>query len=638
MGNFFRTFCLWLDNVVYSLIALAYNLILDIAKIDVLKDTTVNAFADRVYALLAVFMLFRLSFSILTYIINPDNSTDKSAGAGKLIGNVLITLVMLISAPWLFNQARAIQKSLLDENIVGKIILGTTKTTDFVSQQIDPGASMAWTTFEAFFKLEDWADGSMETSSGLTANEAYERAKKSKDINFVQKSGMSSLTACPDGNTTCSEEQQEFVFKYLPLISTITGAFIAYILILFSFQIAVRSVKLSFLQLIAPIPIISYIDPKQGKDGMFKKWYKLCLKTYADLFIRLAAIYFAVFVISEIPGTWDNITDGNSGLVTVIIIIGALMFAKELPKFIEEITGVKLSGGFSLNPFKNNALLGGFVGGALGAGLGAVGGFAGNLAAGNGAKNALIGGVKGFTSGGIGGIKDKGLKKDTFTRGAKAGVTTGTNYANWDAAGSNWRGRLSDRAMSSMGAKTAAQRLDDKVKVFDDMAKFRDDMKNQANYDNTKGHADFIVNDKELSKTDFGKMLMYNTKLYDKYNDGGTKALKQNYDDLVNSNASQAQIEEARVAWEEAQKYSITNGTTTELQAMKADMERYVKENKSVLGDNKVYKVDAKSSYDDINKAYAQAKQDSVTTKSSSEYRSAKANANANKEAKASKK
>lgn len=651
LHDLLRTICMFIDSIVYSLISKVYELFMAIANTNIFGDGTINEFANRVYALLAIFMLFRLSFSVLTYIINPDNINDKSAGGGKLIGNILITIILLISVPWLFNQVMEIQKDLLNDNIIGKIILGTNNVD--VSQQLNAGDNMAWTTFSAFFHPTEGActdnpsvystDGSntdcfnalnaIKTDYTGTGNlaEDYQRIEKSKLVSAINDSDLLNVKYKDGAN------DGEYVFEYLPLVSVVAGGFIAYILLLFCFQIAVRSVKLGVLQLIAPIPVISYLDPKQGKDGMFKKWLKVCGKTFADLFIRLAAIYFAIFIITEITtgGGMKDITTGatqTSLLVKVLIILGALMFAKELPKFIEEITGIKLDGGFSLNPFKNNAVLGGIAGGLVGAGMGAIGGFAGNLLAGNGIGNAFRGFGKGLISGGSGGVKDKGLKRDTFTRGAKAGVATGTNYANWKAAGSTRIGRMSDRMMSAVGARTKAQQLDDQIKAYDDMAKFRDDLKSQANYDSTGGHQLDLARESSA----FRKEAMSNSEIWDRYKSGGTKALKQYYDDLANSNASRKEIESARVAWEEAQKFSITHGTTAEIKSMKDDMGRYVSENSSVLSDSK-YKVNSSSSYDDINKAYGQAKSDSIRVKSSAEYRQAKANANANKEAKASK-
>lgn len=491
ISDLLRNVFMFLDSIVYSVIGKVYELFIAIANTNIFADGTINEFANRVYALLAIFMLFRLSFSVLTYIINPDNINDKSAGGGKLIGNILITIILLISVPWLFQQVMKIQGDLLNDNIIGKIILGVNgdpnnqdvqdKIEQSISSQLNAGDTMAWTTFSAFFSLTDECaalpkECTVNFPKMTGTDNAYDRIKKSQLVSGIKDSGLA----------TVRTESGEYVFEYLPIISTIAGGFIAYILLLFCFQIAVRSVKLGVLQLIAPIPVISYLDPKQGKDGMFKKWLKICGKTFADLFIRLAAIYFAIFIITEITNGRGmiDITTGDtqtSLLVKVLIILGALMFAKELPKFIEEITGIKLDGGFSLNPFKNNAILGGIAGGVVGAGMGAIGGFAGNLMAGNGIGNAFRGFGKGLISGGAGGIKDKGLKKDTFTRGAKAGVATGTNYANWKATGSTARGRMSAKLSSVVGAKSPLQKMDDEIKAYEDFGKEAGDLFTRAN-------------------------------------------------------------------------------------------------------------------------------------------------------------
>ena len=76
------------------------------------------------------------------------------------------------------------------------------------------------------------------------------------------------------------------------------------------------------------------------------------------MFIRLLAIYFAVFVITQLVDLQfvDAVTGVRSDVnafVKVFIILGALLFAKQLPKLLEDLTGMKLGGGkFTLNPMK----------------------------------------------------------------------------------------------------------------------------------------------------------------------------------------------------------------------------------------------------------------------------------------------
>lgn len=476
IGELLRSLFLYIDKIIYRLAGNLYELFMEIASIKFFSDDSLVDFATRVYGLLAIFMLFKLSFSILTYIVNPDSISDKSTGAGKIVVNILITIIMLISVPWIFTQAFNIQSTVLKENIIGKIILGT-PDDESITYQFGAGYEMGWITFSTFFYpiIEECADVDFEpvdtnkccARMGDTECKRWENLNKGKYVEALNGETVNAVA-----NDEAGAEVNIYEYNYG--VSTLAGAFICYMLLLFCIQIATRTVKIGFLQLIAPVPIISYLDPKQGKDGIFKKWLGVCAKTYADLFIRIAAVYFALFIIMQIgrEGSMTNIVNGQeaSTLAKILIMIGALTFAKDLPKFIEEILGVKLDGNFSLNPFKNNALLGGLVGGAVGASAGAIGGFAGNLMAGNKIQDALRGGFKGFASGGLGGIKDKGINKNTFTRGTHAGVQTGTNYANWRASGSKFGGRVSDRVMTAFGAKTKAEQFDDQIKAYDDIA------------------------------------------------------------------------------------------------------------------------------------------------------------------------
>ena len=163
-----------------------------------------------------------------------------------------------------------------------------------------------------------------------------------------------------------SDKDKNYIMDYQWLISTVVGVIILLLLVTYCMDIAVRSIKLAFLQLIAPIPVISYIDPKSGKDGLFKKWYETCFKTYLSLFIRLLVIYLAVYIISIVSDLQfvDVITgEYQTGLlIKVFIIIGALMFAKQLPEILKGL-GIKLDGDgkFTLNPLRKveNQAIGG---------------------------------------------------------------------------------------------------------------------------------------------------------------------------------------------------------------------------------------------------------------------------------------
>ena len=68
----------------------------------------------------------------------------------------------------------------------------------------------------------------------------------------------------------------------------------------FTIDIAVRAIKLAVLRLVAPVPIISYINPPKQGGGAFDNWVKSLISTYVDLFVRIAIVYFGLFLIQII--------------------------------------------------------------------------------------------------------------------------------------------------------------------------------------------------------------------------------------------------------------------------------------------------------------------------------------------------
>lgn len=360
-----RFISFWLDKLFYGFVPTIYNLLVDIANTTIFTEDIFDTFASKVYGLLGIFMLFKVSFSILTYIVDPDAFLDKSKGFSKLISNVIITLTLLIATPWLFSQAMEIQQIILRDNILGKIFSTTSVNPNVTA---NAGNVMAYETFKAFyhFNYDDYSDckatgktqefngsGDCQAALGLEDDNQFDNLKNTLNGSFnypnIDEYMNYALLHLKDSN-------DEYVMYYIPIISTLAGVALLLLLIVFCFDVALRSVKLGFLRMIAPVPIISRIDPKKGKET-FDKWVKTTIGTYLDLFIRLLAIYFAIFVITQVIDL--KFVDATTGLpaevnvfVKVFIILGALLFAKQLPQLIQDLTGIKMDGKFTLNPLK----------------------------------------------------------------------------------------------------------------------------------------------------------------------------------------------------------------------------------------------------------------------------------------------
>ncbi len=386
--DIFRALFGMLDGIIYGLISTAYNLIEEIAHYKVFSTETIGDITGRIYAILSIFMLFKVSFSFINYMINPDSFTDREKGVQKIIMNIVVMFIMLVMCPWGFEQLWNLQASILDENIIGNFIFADNSSTDQTLNRIqfDPvcgtnnttsysvaasnGDYIALMTLKGFFQFyteEDLGIGYDEYNSDFPSIANNVCAATTTDDLLVMNI-YNADSATTDWNLPWDTDV--YLIHYRFIISTAVGVVVLLILVSFAMDVGMRVVKLSFLELMAPIPIISYIDPASGKNGMFKKWLREVGGTWASVFIRLLALFFAVSIIQKV-GDLQYIGEGNHEAefwVQLFVIIGALMFAKKLPQLITDITGIKLDGGFNINPMKkirDQTIGGNFVAGAV---------------------------------------------------------------------------------------------------------------------------------------------------------------------------------------------------------------------------------------------------------------------------------
>lgn len=363
-----RQFFFSLDKVVFNMIIKIYNLLIAIARTSILSQSDILDMADRIYKLLAVFMIFKVTFSLIMYVVNPSDFTDKTKGVSKLVTNIVISLGLLILTPYIFNYAFQLQTIILEDNSLATLIFGLDEKNENKKFINSAGEEIAFLTLQPFYSPDSSITG-MESCS-IIDDECINsmKDKTSPNSKFTEtmvnnyETGINKrnlgLAFRADLATAIIEEKGEdtYVMDYTFFVSTAAGIVVLLLLISFCLDVALRSIKLSFLQLAAPIPIISYVDPKSGKDGLFKKWYQMCFKTFLSLFIRLLALYFAIYIIKLVSDMKlvDVVTGAyqTNGFIIVFIIIGALMFAKQLPKMLEGL-GIKLDGGgFTLNPLR----------------------------------------------------------------------------------------------------------------------------------------------------------------------------------------------------------------------------------------------------------------------------------------------
>ncbi len=375
-----RTIFSALDNFGYFILDAVYDIFFTVANSNVFQGTVINTFYTRVQLILGVFMIFKLSITLLQMIVNPDMYKDKQKGAGSLVKRIAVILILLTlivpieldeetiagnplneqiaSNGILFGFLYQIQNTVIEDNVLGKLVLGS--NVDSTSGQADSngtelsgmadvGAQLAATVAKAFIKptLSSTADDDTITSDNYAQNVAC-----SSEAAPYFNSRLTAGTLIDHINDTCNSDDGEvYVFDYTMLGGLFCSIIMIIIILGFTIDVAVRAVKLAILRLIAPIPIISYLDPGQEKDGAFGNWVKTLTSTYISLFVRLIVIYFGAYLIIIL-------TDGNddfsflqsstsvftSAFATIFVIIGILMFMKEAPKFFQDMFGLKGDG------------------------------------------------------------------------------------------------------------------------------------------------------------------------------------------------------------------------------------------------------------------------------------------------------
>ncbi len=562
LEDLLRTITFFIDKLIYGFIPTVYNFIYELANRVIFTQTELDKIAKNIYAIIGVFMLFRLSFVLLMSIVNPDNLTDKEKGFTKMISKIVIAIVMITAIPIGFDLAYQLQSAILKNAIVEKVILGNeisnSELTPEISCKYDVSSSKQKTIYGneevQYIKFyfpegvgysekpqltylnasneEETVSQPVTLDSNITKNDfltttgailcpdnfrlsvetidgtavygkiIYSSSEYPKDIFLVneqiekmnEKGGVllarkafKAFVSCNPNTPSCSSDEEtipelgininqaisqglplkgesdfsnlsdslnskqddKYIVKYTPLLSTITGGAVLALLLVLCFDIATRVVKLAFFQVITPVAVIGYIEPG---SKIFNQWLQMTIKTFVNLFIRLFAISFVVLILGALG---DKISLGDLG--DLFLIFGALIFAKEAPKLIADMFGIKDSGfgGMLKNPFKNMAgsglanKIGGF-------GLGAaakLGGY-GLSGLGGGIASKTRGG--GFLKGASEGMKKSSAKNISMGKGIKGAVGSSLKANPF----SNWRSGSNAGASSALGHETTTGALD----------------------------------------------------------------------------------------------------------------------------------------------------------------------------------
>ena len=372
LADFCRGFLAILDSIGYFFLGGIFNIFFIVANASFFQGDVIDTFYSRIQMILGIFMIFRLTITFLQVIVNPDLFKDKQKGAASLVKRIAIMLILLsvivpIDIPntdnnplneqiskngILFGLLYQVQNSVVEDNILGKLILGYNLETDG-NLQLGGGMSSVGDVITSqiarTFITPTLNDGYDDVAE-ITENNVEEATKCPTDARSYMNTSVTSGALLDHINDTCDSSGTEtYAFNYTGFGGVVVAIVMTIIIVGFTLDVAVRAIKLALLRLIAPIPIISYISPGQEKDGAFGNWVKTLTSTYLSLFIRLIIIYFGIYLIILLREgnlvTWIGTSNFiTSALANIFIIIGILVFMKDAPKFFQDMLGIKGDG------------------------------------------------------------------------------------------------------------------------------------------------------------------------------------------------------------------------------------------------------------------------------------------------------
>lgn len=421
-----------LDGIIYNLICYIFDIFYYLCGLQLFTDTDYNKIVSKIYIVLGLVMMFVLAYSLLKAVINPDEFAKGENSFPKLIKNVIVSLIIIVILPTVFNVAFSIQNSFLNYDVIPQLILGTDDGAVEGVPSINGapgGRAIAFYTFKSFLvpnTNDDVCNGTDEEGcrNNIKANDGLgvhngDTLSATNDLVF---SGDSSFTKYANYSEAVRDDELTYYFP----ISTVAGIFILYVLLNFCFDMALRVVKLAFYQIIAPIPVICRVIPGGKLKDVFSKWVKQVISLFVEVFVRIAALTFGVYLIGlivdkfedKLPGIDSLNLVGQKTIVLALLIMSVIIFVKQIPKIIGDMFGLD-TGGMKLGLMDKLAQGGALTAGAIAGGaLGSLGrnavGAVGNIKNAKGGWNKVGAAVSGLASMGAGTVSGA-------RRGFKAG-------------------------------------------------------------------------------------------------------------------------------------------------------------------------------------------------------------------------
>ena len=95
LNDLVRTVFTLLDRPAFWLLGVVYEIFFNVATAELFTNATIKNFYSRVQIILGVFMVFRLSITVLQIIVDPEKMNDKNEGFQAVVKRIVIGLLLV---------------------------------------------------------------------------------------------------------------------------------------------------------------------------------------------------------------------------------------------------------------------------------------------------------------------------------------------------------------------------------------------------------------------------------------------------------------------------------------------------------------------------------------------------------------
>lgn len=478
-----RFIFLAIDSVAFSLLDNVYNLVITLSTAKFLTSATIKSLTNNIYILISLVAFFRLALVLVNSIIDPEKLNEKGKGLSNIFFRVVGMIVILAVTPFIFEKSYELQNEIVglkpgDPNLIFQVILGDKANMT----GINAGDALQNTVISSLItvdenyadfeplKCEPNADGKTCTPKGgyvfnnncswdncQKAVETYNKMYVNEDMSLIKLTpyiGVSDdieVEVSKDENGNVKTEKTEiYVYNYMLIVTTAVGIFMTYIILSFAIDIAVRMFELVVLQVLSPLFIATFVDPKSSQSGPFKNWLSAVGKSYANLYIKLAILALMVLLISLINESdmFNGMDKSVSGFAKLVMVIGLLIFAKKAPKWIMDMIGIKGEdglGGLSIGKKLGGMALAGGLATKAGRGLAGMANSA-KRGIGNAVRARKADKKEAYKNAGLGSMKDRHEKRKNLSK-----ANDGSYFAGRKALRAEKKAARENAGMSSAG-------------------------------------------------------------------------------------------------------------------------------------------------------------------------------------------